>query len=593
METRTVDTLIDDIEELIRNTKFSENITNQLNKKLAEFKNDGRLYCPISEECFSDAKPAYTILTGQEIQTVISLQTKTTFEDKEVIRDPYNRFKVLGYQFNQEIMDLVKETEKKLEYMEKLIREEIEHPSELEEFTIQFTLLEKKEKEKKALLQSSIFFESKESNLDLTKYLTKNKLDLSNQDILNVEIFKCIVPFLRNHPEITILNLRGGRIRAAGARALAQISTLISLDLSNNRLGDEGAEAFVKNTTLKLLDISKNSITDLGIEALAKNKALTTLIVSTNKIGRKGIEALAKNTMLKSLTLSRCGLGSKEIEPLAKNTSLTSLDVSRNDLGDAGAKIIAANKTLVMLDVSCNEIGPTGAKAFSTNTTLKSLTISLNAIQTEGVKSLAKNTTLKLLDLSKMNLAGSEAAGALANNTTLMILDMSQTLMNADGAAALSKNKTLKTLDVSYNDIGAAGAIFLSRNTTLQELYVCGSFLYETNIGVDGALALAKNTTLTMLDLDGNNIKFDDDKVSIFVSLEHANVQDRQKRVSYKEIKGTSEQLDRLRKAVRFRIEEDPDSFYVMPKEIAEMIGIDNTDPDITREVVIRKPCSP
>jgi hypothetical protein len=647
MEARTVETLINDIKNLIGSANFSKSITNQLKTKLAEFEKDERLICPQSNEFFTTDNPAYTILTGDKIQSVVSLtsmnELETYFKTKNLERlDPWTRYKILGYEPNAEIMELVKKTENKLEFMEKLIREEIALPTELEEFNIQFFLLEEQEKQEKAAaenyyrssdlyssfllkdkeeqektdaiaLQFSLFSplkneqeKKKEIEEKYARYINNNTLNLSNKYVSNKEVYDSIVPFLEKHREITILNLQNNDLRGPGAiRALTKIRTLKSLNLSGSQIGDEEVKILAENTTLRELNVSRCEIrNDEGIIALSKNKTLMSLDVSYNYINIEGIEALAENTTLKSLKLAGCALSLNEVKLLAGNTTLETLDLSNNKIKEAGAKVLAVNKTLTTLILHLCEINKNGVEALAQNTTLRSLDLGANSVSSEGALALAKNTTLRILNLSGASIGGFSGATvqAFAGNKTLRSLDISCTNLYsgtyAKVAKILAQNTTLISLNISGNKIGDEGAIALAKNTTLKDLYICGD-LRPTEIGVAGIHALAKNKTLLLLDLDGNNIDYAGNKLFVGVPVsvktyvkcpgnERNEDCDIHTYLDYREVdKLSPEEINRIRKAAGLTLEKN------VPQQIA--IGIENNllvEPT-KEDVAPRKPCTP
>ena len=288
----------------------------------------------------------------------------------------------------------------------------------------------------------------------------------------------------------TTLNVRGNKIGAEGAKALAENKTLTTLHVGSNNIGDEGAEALAANTTLTTLNVSDNKISAEGAKALAANKTLTSLDVSYNNIGAEGIKALAANTTLTTLNVSDNKISAEGATALAANTTITSLNLWCNLIRDEGAKALAANKTLTLLDVGGNNIGAEGAKALAANQTLTTLHVGANNIGDEGAKALAANTTLTSLYV-------------MGNN------------IGDEGAKALAANKTLATLSVMGNNIGYEGAMALAANTTLT-LLVLGN----TKIRNEGARALVSGL------LKSKNILYCPIKFERFVTPEQSVLSD-------------------------------------------------------------------
>jgi chromosome segregation ATPase len=107
---------------------------------------------------------------------------------------------------------------------------------------------------------------------------------------------------LKDHPEITTLDLKGNNISVAGLRILAPAlrhSKLRSLSLEWNAIGNDTdvlAEAFGFSDTLQSLDLRNNRIGVQGAEHLAKlisvNKSLVTLDLRWNELGTQGAAGL-------------------------------------------------------------------------------------------------------------------------------------------------------------------------------------------------------------------------------------------------------------------------------------------------------------
>ena len=170
-----------------------------------------------------------------------------------------------------------------------------------------------------------------------------NKLNLSYGGAVKLtdEDIKPICDFLKEHPEITRLELESNAVSDEGAQLLAAITSINSLNVNNNNIGDVGVAALAGNTSLNLLEIQNNKFSDEGTQLLAANRNLTTLDVSRNKISCEGIKALAANSTLISLSACWNYLGDEGIKPLLANTSLTDLDVRwGNTLTDESNKAI-------------------------------------------------------------------------------------------------------------------------------------------------------------------------------------------------------------------------------------------------------------
>ncbi|NXS12250.1 DRC5 protein, partial [Neodrepanis coruscans] len=179
-------------------------------------------------------------------------------------------------------------------------------------------------------------------NLKVFK-LTRSKVDDDKT--------KLLVRNLMEHPCLVELNLSHNLIRDKGAQALGKLishSKLETLDLCNNQIGHLGAQALA--------------------QALAEKSTLTSLNLRLNCVEDKGGEgighALLTNTILKSIHLGSNNLSELTAtlfsQVLAQNTTLMSINFSCNPLGLNGGKQLlkglADNKTLIELDLRRTEV---------------------------------------------------------------------------------------------------------------------------------------------------------------------------------------------------------------------------------------------
>jgi uncharacterized protein (TIGR02996 family) len=112
-----------------------------------------------------------------------------------------------------------------------------------------------------------------------------------------------VLPCSAAAANLTSLSLRGCRITADGARALASsphLANLTSLDLALNAIGDEGARALAESRRLKhlaSLDLSGCGLGFQGAQALAASPNLPDhliLNVADNRFGKEGERALGR-----------------------------------------------------------------------------------------------------------------------------------------------------------------------------------------------------------------------------------------------------------------------------------------------------------
>jgi internalin A len=250
--------------------------------------------------------------------------------------------------------------------------------------------------------------------------------------------------------QLTSLNLRGNRIDAAGAAALAALTQIKTLNLGYNQIGAAGASALAALTQLTTLNLEYNQIGDVGAASLAALSKLTTLNLGYNQIGPAGASALAIFRQLTSLILTRNKIGAAGAASLAALSQLNSLDLEGNQIGAAGAASLAALRQLTSLNLSSNRIGDAGAAALAALSQLNSLDLEGNQIGAAGAAYLASLTELTSLNLSS-NRIGDAGAVSLAALTQLTSLDLGgNKIVDVSIIASL---KRLRFLDLSNTKI--------------------------------------------------------------------------------------------------------------------------------------------
>lgn len=155
-----------------------------------------------------------------------------------------------------------------------------------------------------------------------------------------------LAAYLREHPEIATLDLKGNNITAGGLRVLAtalRCSRLRSLSLEWNSIGSETealTEAFGFSETLQHLDLRNNRIGIAGAEPLAKlislNKSLVTLDLRWNELGSQGamsiLSALQGRHYVRNIEISGNRVPDEllsQFEELAQSTPTSSLKSPR------------------------------------------------------------------------------------------------------------------------------------------------------------------------------------------------------------------------------------------------------------------------
>lgn len=227
---------------------------------------------------------------------------------------------------------------------------------------------------------------------------------------------------------LTGLTIGQPPIGAEGAKelaaALAENSSLKTLNIDNHALGDEGialiAKALEKNSNLQELNLRNNNISPEGAKTLAKavagHPSLNSLNIGANPLGDEGaahiMEALKGGAALRYLFLDKTDLtaeGGKTIAAaLREGSELTCLNVSHNGMAPEGslsiAKSLEENSSLISLYIAGNTTSDETVSRIS------------NTIRSSGNQNLLHVTLVKVDDeLQQMLKRNHETAKALAH----------------------------------------------------------------------------------------------------------------------------------------------------------------------------------
>jgi Ran GTPase-activating protein (RanGAP) involved in mRNA processing and transport len=207
-------------------------------------------------------------------------------------------------------------------------------------------------------------------------------LDVSGNDLNDMESATLIRDILRNNKTMTTLDLSGNRFGVtAGAvelitDGLGSNSTLLKIDLKRCALGDVGVSTLAqtlgsRNTTLQKLTLSQISITSAGIGVLVETMEqgshhITDLKLDLNPIGDEGASLLARslgNNALPNLThlsLFNCRIDDDGftalVSALQQNTSLLHLDLRTTSFSERAYLALAESlleiKVLQRIDLA-------------------------------------------------------------------------------------------------------------------------------------------------------------------------------------------------------------------------------------------------
>ena len=275
--------------------------------------------------------------------------------------------------------------------------------------------------------------------LALSKTSTLKHLNLSCNKITGDDTALRIASIIRNNLSLKSINLNDCYLQEGGiviiAKALANITSLLSIDMSNNSITDSSTQSVATAVGENLL-----------LEQLKLRYCFQYIDVATSEKGIKYI--------LMQLTMF---------------TYLKYLDLHSNYINEIASEllsvIIASNKSLSHLDLTNCKLPPVKLIAIATKlqsiSTLKFLSLSSNVIVKEAAYEIAvvisNNVTLQHLALSDCELDERgfiDIAESLINISSLKHLDLSKSVITDEAATTLAlgiaNNMKLTYLNLSF-----------------------------------------------------------------------------------------------------------------------------------------------
>ena len=279
------------------------------------------------------------------------------------------------------------------------------------------------------------------------------------------------------------------------ATALSKTSTLKHLNLSQSTIATNNtalkvASVITSNLSLENINLSDCQLQESGIKiitrALAMLSSLVSIDLSENKITYDSMPivaaAIRENSLLQQLNISHCIEYNEEFKsatklegmnnilmPLTMLTCLKYLNLHSNYVNDVTSKllpvVISSNKSLSHLDFTNCKLTNTSliaiGKKLQATFTLKYLSLSSNIITNEAAHEIAlavsNNLSLQHLALSDCKMeerALMDIAESLLNISSLKHLDLSYSIITDKAAATLassiSNNTLLAFLDLKH-----------------------------------------------------------------------------------------------------------------------------------------------
>ena len=355
-----------------------------------------------------------------------------------------------------------------------------------------------------------------------------------SHNFIQQEAANDIAEVINHNPKLKVLDIGDNRLLSEGVtkitRQLEKIITLQSLSLNENnitcseKVAASIAKIITNNINLKVLHLHNNNF----------NNSNTSRIT----------EALNKLTSLRELTVNNTGCTADHITTMiSNNLQLEILDIGDNQLKSVG--IISISKVLInlsylkTLELYGNEITDDAASDIADVIfklpLLEKLQLNNNAFEVTGIKTICKSLqhkkTLKLLQLDSVGITekvSSDLVSVIDSNPLLECLYLGNNRLQTTGAitivTSLIKKQHFKALSLNNNciseDIVDHIVQFITSNPALEEL-----LLNNNSIGTTGVVSICKSIqdskNLKILNLADNNVT--DEVTDIFASVIKSN----------------------------------------------------------------------
>ena len=254
--------------------------------------------------------------------------------------------------------------------------------------------------------------------------------------------------------KLRMIDLRNTNITDAGLIHLAQIQSLVDIQLEKSKITDVGVQ---KLAGLDLKSFNANyctSISNRSFAVLAAMPSLEQVQLDYTKINDEGMTVLAATSRLKRLRIRGVDVTGAGLIHIAGLKGLNRLNLRDTSLDDAGLSVIAGLPALDWLDISeCRLATPTGLAQLGKALTLTYLDLWETKTNDTVLAAFNELTSLKVLNL-KATSTTDESLPAIMKMNQLADLNVAGTQLTDKSFLAFGKLPLLKKLNVANTDIG-------------------------------------------------------------------------------------------------------------------------------------------
>jgi hypothetical protein len=242
-------------------------------------------------------------------------------------------------------------------------------------------------------------------------------VDLEGDD--SVQVFDRHLVLLKQFKSLAKLTLRNTAITTQGLKELKDCESLIALKIvqfggrfgsGQVRIGDAGAREIAEIKSLTTLDLTATGITRAGLSELKRLKNLTSLCLREGRVADAGLKEVGQIATLKKLDLARpltTDAGLTNLRELTDLEQLILVDTYVSDAGLANLHELTNLEQLILVDTRVTEAGLKELRHFKRLTVLRLRGVKITA---PGVAYLKELKGLKALAIAKSGIGEGELA---------------------------------------------------------------------------------------------------------------------------------------------------------------------------------------
>ncbi len=247
--------------------------------------------------------------------------------------------------------------------------------------------------------------------MDLSRFVTRSGsvLDTVDKPISDADLEGLATRF----PKLSRVALHSDQVTNAGLSYIAQLRSLVVLDLEGTSVTTEGIDSLSGQPKLECLVLNFTGVCEAEyLGALRQLKKLRTLHLCDTFLANEGVAELS-SLKLSTLTLSRTSIDDVAMAHLGEMTTLEWLDVEEVGVTDEGLRCLSGLTRLRHLNLTRTKITNSGLAALRAMSHLEELYISHTRTTDDGIPHLTdlKNLSLFHYEGTKISPARVQAAG--------------------------------------------------------------------------------------------------------------------------------------------------------------------------------------